>query len=363
LNGLARSIIDRGIATGTETSAAFGEWVKTLESVSLESVSRETGVPVADIEGAAALWASGGGATATPGDPFPPALIYQTVAHQSATNGDNWYGDPGQIAAACNNLAVLTGNFGRAGGGVAALRGPANYQGATQMGAHPSFLPGGGDVESEDARQIFAGAWLARWGERARTSNGFVPVRTLPVKRGVSGAALAQAIERGQIKAMIIDGSLDGRDRELDPALVATLDKLEFLIVIDSFNSPIALKADIVLPKAVYLEKDGTFTNFDRTVQRVRAAVPPLGEARPVHDAVSMLSERMGYGLAVQPASQLMAEIGGLVTSYGGITYARLERNGTVTPVTSMMDPGMPILVNGADGRATFSPQFVATAL
>jgi predicted molibdopterin-dependent oxidoreductase YjgC len=76
-----------------------------------------------------------------------------------------------------------------------------------------------------------------------------------------------------------------------------------------------------------------------------------------------MLSERMGYGLAVQPASQLMAEIGGLVTSYGGISYARLERNGTVTPVTSMMDPGMPILVNGADGRATFSPQFVATAL
>jgi predicted molibdopterin-dependent oxidoreductase YjgC len=337
--------------------------VRTLDSVTLENVSGETGVPAADIESAARLWATGGGATVVPGESLPPALIYQTVAHQTATEGNGWYGDPGQIAAACNNLAVLTNNFGRAGGGVAALRGPANYQGATQMGAHPSFFPGGGDVESDDARVAFAGSWLARWGERARTSNGFVPVRSLPTKRGIGGASLVQAIERGQIKAMIIDGSLDGRDRELDPALVAALDKLEFLIVIDSFNSPIALKADIVLPKAVYLEKDGTFTNFDRTVQRVRAAVPPLGEARTVHDAVAMLSERMGYGLPVQPASQLMAEIGGLVPSYGGITYARLERSGTVTPVTSMMDPGMPILVNGADGRATFSPQFVATAL
>jgi predicted molibdopterin-dependent oxidoreductase YjgC len=174
---------------------------------------------------------------------------------------------------------------------------------------------------------------------------------------------LAAAIDRGQIKAMIIDGSLDGRDSVIDSDLLAALDKLEFLLVIDSFNSPIAQKADMVLPKSVYLEKDGTFTNFDRTVQRVRATAPAMGESRTISDAVSMLAERMGYGLPAMPASQIMAEIGRLVPSYGGVTYARLERSGAITPVISMMDSGMPILINGDDGRASFSPQFVATAL
>jgi len=363
LNGMAKSIIDQGLASSAATPSTLDEWVQTLGSLSLESVTAETGIPATKIAAAAALWATGGGGRSTPGEPNSPAVIYQTIAHQTATEGDHWYGDPGQIAAACNNLAVLTGNFGRAGGGVAALRGPANYQGATQMGAHPALLPGGGDVESFTDREIFSGPWLARWAERAKTSNGFVPIRTLPETRGISGSALATAIERGQIKAMIIDGSLEGRETEIDSALVAALDKLEFLLVLDAFNSPIARKADIVLPKSVYLEKDGSFTNFDRTVQRVRAAVPAMGEARSVNDAVSMLSERMGYGLPVMPASQFMAEIGHLVPAYGGVTYARLERSGAVTPVTSMMDPGMPILVNGADGRTTFSPQFVATAI
>jgi predicted molibdopterin-dependent oxidoreductase YjgC len=132
------------------------------------------------------------------------------------------------------------------------------------------------------------------------------------------------------------------------------------LLVIDTFNSPLTQKADMVLPKAATLEKDGTLTSFDRTVQRVRATVPAMGESRPVHDAICMLSERMGYGFPVAPASQIMNEIAGLVPSYSGITYARLERNGTVAPVTSYADPGSPILVGGPDGRATLSLAYTA---
>jgi predicted molibdopterin-dependent oxidoreductase YjgC len=230
------------------------------------------------------------------------------------------------------------------------------------MGAHPDLLPGGGDVESAVDREPFSALWLGRWAERAKTSNGFLPVRSLPDRRGLSRDQLIQAITSGRVKAMIIDGSIAGRETMIDAELGEALDKLEFLLVIDSFNSPLALKAAMVLPKAATLEKDGTLTSFDRTVQRVRATVPAMGESRPVHEAISLLSERMGYGYPVVPASQIMNEIGGLVPSYSGITYARLEREGTVAPVTSFADPGSPILVGGPDGRATLSLAYTAAS-
>ena len=354
LNGIARVIVDKGFATGGAEIAGSQDWLRQVQFLSLDEVTAATGVSRADFEGAAVLWATGGAGVGADGSAFPAAAIYQTIAHQSASSGDGWYGDPAEIAAACNNLACLTGNFGRAGGGVASMRGPANYQGATQMGAHPAKLPGGGDVES-NARNAFAASWLGHWAEKAKTSNGFVPVRSLPVSRGLNRDLLIAGITSGRVKAMIIDGSLDGRENPIDPELVAALDKLEFLAVIDSFHSHLAAKADVVFPKAAMLEKDGTLTSFDRTVQRVRATVPAMGESKPVHDMVAMLSERMGYGFPVQPASQIMGEIGKLVPAYGGITYARLERAGTVAPVTGYADPGSPILVGGPDGTATLS--------
>ncbi len=208
------------------------------------------------------------------------------------------YGDPAEIAAACTNLSILTGNVGRAGGGVAALRGSANYQGAVMMGANPGELPGGGDVESAADRDVFAATWLSKWGEKAKTSNGFVPVRTLPTSRGLDRSALIAAINSGTVKAMVIDGSIAGRDAFVDAELGAALEKLEFLAVIDSYTSPLVELADVVLPKAVALEKDGTFTSFDRTVQRVRAAVPAMGESKPVHEAISLLVGADGLRLA-----------------------------------------------------------------
>jgi predicted molibdopterin-dependent oxidoreductase YjgC len=361
LNGIARAIVDAGLGTGGTGVAGYDEWLRAISAVSLDDVAATTGVRVADIREVAVIWASGGAGHSPSADAYPPALIYQTVAHQNSTEGDDWYGDPAEIAAACNNLACLTGNIGRAGGGVASMRGPANYQGATQMGAHPAFLPGGGDVESAQARDVFGPTWLGRWAEKARTSNGFVPVRTLPSARGLSRDALIAAITGGQVKAMVIDGSLNGREAPVDAELLGVLDNLEFLVVIDAFNSPLAVKAHVVLPKATTLEKDGTQTSFDRTVQRVRATVPAIGESKSVHDAIGLISERMGYGFPVQPASQIMNEIGSLVPSYGGVNYARLERSGAVAPVAGFADPGSPILVSGPDGSATLSLSYTAT--
>ncbi len=127
------------------------------------------------------LFATGGAGSASgqPEGGFPPSLIYQTMAHQGAPGVETDDGDPAEITTICANLAILTGNIGRAGGGVASLSGPANYQGATDMGAHPAHFPGGEDVEDGSVRRRFESAWLPRWAGRAKTSNGFLPRATV----------------------------------------------------------------------------------------------------------------------------------------------------------------------------------------
>jgi predicted molibdopterin-dependent oxidoreductase YjgC len=363
LNGIANLIVQEGMAApGIAGNQSFKRWAASLSAFDLATVSAATGVDTEQIRRAAVLFATGGAGVGAerPEGGFPPSLIYQTAARQGEIGIGSDDGDPAAISTACNNLAILTGNIGRAGGGVASLRGPANYQGATDMGAHPSYLPGGFDVEDAAARQAFESAWMDRWAEKAKTSNGFLPVRQLPASRGIGNAGLADAINSGDVKAMIIDATIGGRFDEIHPALDASLSKLEFLIVLDSYDSPLAKRAHLALPKAMYLEKDGTFTTFDRTVQRVRAAVPPMGEAKSVLEVISMLSQRMGYGLDHQHAAQVMNEISRLAPEYNGVSYARLERGGLSIPVGTFLDPGETILSEGADGRASLTLSLLA---
>jgi predicted molibdopterin-dependent oxidoreductase YjgC len=374
LNGIARKIVDLGLAApGLEQNPSFGQWKASLENFDSARVSQATGISEDQLASAAILYSTGGAGISSerPEIGYPPSLIYQTVAHQGAEgtiafNGSNRIttndGDPAEIATICNNLAILTGNFGRAGGGVASLRGPANYQGTTDMGAHPSQFPGGGDVEDATIRAKFERAWLTRWAERAKTTNGFLPVQELPSKRGLSGGELAAAINRGQVKGLFIDGSIAGRFNDVDPELTQALSKLEFLIVSDYFPSSIAQVADVVLPKATALEKDGTFTSFDRTIQRVRAAVPAMGEAKSIVDTISIICQRMGYGLDNPQPAQVMNEIAYLVPAYGGVSYARLERGALSTPVVSFIDQGSPILAADGDGFVRLNPSLIASA-
>jgi predicted molibdopterin-dependent oxidoreductase YjgC len=362
LNGIARQVVELGLAADTAAAApGFDAWRRSLQAYDAEPVERETGVPTEQVRRAAEIYATGGAGLAKgPSEGgFPPALLYQTAAHQGgrsmaggaygAGGVNDAEGDPAAIAVACANLAILTGNIGRAGGGIAALRGPANYQGATDMGAHPRFFPGGGDILDAELRQAFEAAWLPRWAERASTSNGFLPVRQLPVNPGLAAGELAAAIDRGAVTGMYIEGTIGGRETMLDPALAAALPKLQFLVVADSYDSPLARLAHVVLPLAMYLEKDGTFTSFDRTVQRVRAAVPAMGEARPAFEIVQALAQRFGYGLDHRHPSHVMTEIAKLVPGYGGVTYARLERNGLNAPVASFAAAGSPILTTDGD--------------
>jgi predicted molibdopterin-dependent oxidoreductase YjgC len=168
------------------------------------------------------------------------------------------------------------------------------------------------------------------------------------------------AIERGEITAMVVDGRVAGRNETLNAELEAALAKLQFLVVFDAFDSPLAKLANIVLPKSMSLEKDGTFTSFDRTVQRVRAAVPALGEAISGVEFISRLSNRLGYGMNYRVTGDVMNEIAKVNPDYAGVTYARLERGGISVPVASYAAEGNPILQPGADGRATISPRLAA---
>lgn len=358
LNGIAAHILDQGWETASlKNDPSLAGTRSALARFDAATVERETGISGRELKLAAEIYATGGtGANGrSAGSDFPPAVIYQTAAHIGAPGVSSTDGDPDEIAAACANLAVITGNIGHAGGGLMSPRGPANYQGVTDMGAHPASLPGGEDVSSAASRRRFAEAWLDRWAEHASTRNGFVPVRDLPANQGVGIADLADAIERGEISAMIVDGSMAGRHQPINDRLYAALSKLQFLVVIDAYPSPLAKLAHVVLPKSLYLEVDGTFTSFDRTVQRVRAAVPPMGEARSVSHIVSSLATRFGYGLGQEHPARTMTEIARLAPGYGGVSYARLERGGMVVPVENARSGGSPVLNDSRSGNGTLT--------
>jgi formate dehydrogenase major subunit len=227
------------------------------------------------------------------------------------------------------------------------------------MGMLSDTLPGGFAVTDDAARSAFESLWLGRWAERAATSNGFVPVQTLPTTPGVAFDDLVAAINAGTIKAMWVEGGHSTRNIVAHKNLFDALQKLELLIAVDAYDSPLTSIAHVVLPLALNLEKDGTFTNFDRTVQRVRAAVPAMGEARNEIEILSAVAQRMGYGLENLHPSRVMQEIARVVPGYAGVTYARLERGGISTPVSSLSEQGATILTASTDTIRPLQPSIL----
>ncbi len=329
LEGIASEIERLGLA---KTTGA--------KPVDLNVISEKSGVPAEKITEAAIIFVTSQHempAAASEGG-YAPGAVFHTVAHDTPAqrlldrkNADNStadYDDAEAIAAACTNISIMTGNIGRAGGGVAALRGPANFQGVADMGFAGNQLPGGASVADMEAR----GKLESLWGT------------VLPTSEGVEFDGLVDAIESGKIKAMWVEGGFATRYKVMDTRLFEALQKLELLIVTDSYNSPLTAIAHVVLPMALNLEKDGTFTNFDRTVQRVRAAVPPMGEARDGISIIAEVASLMGYEIPAVHASRVMGDISKVVPGYAGVTYARLERGGVVTPNSSLTDSGQSIL-------------------
>ncbi len=251
------------------------------------------------------------------------------------------------------NLSLLTGQVGRKGSGLNPLRGQNNVQGASDSGAMPWHYPGYQTVDNEDNARRWETAWNIEPGGLNR-------------QRGLTTTEIMAAVHPGGVRALYIMGE---NPMMSEPNLNHTrtkMEQLEFLVAQDLFINESGAFADVFLPAASWAEKDGSFTNTDRRVQRVRRAIKPLGQARADWEIICDLArrverrlgrERTAYWEYTHP-SQILEEMGRCVPDYAGVRYERLHPSGLQTPVPHSDHPGTPYLYSQTfpRGRAKFHP-------
>jgi len=237
---------------------------------------------------------------------------------------------------------MLCGQIGRESTGINPLRGQNNVQGACDMGALPNVVTGYQNVTVAEVREKFSKAWNC----------------TVPEKPGFTVPEMISAAGHGDIRAMYIMGENPVISDPDANHVVEALEKLDFLVVQDIFLTETAGYADVVLPSACFAEKEGTFTNTERRVQRVRKAVEAPGEALADWEIICRLATLMGYPMNYGSPAEIMDEIAGLTPSYGGISFARLEGKGICWPCPTADHPGTPVLHKGkfVRGLGKFNP-------
>jgi formate dehydrogenase alpha subunit len=289
-----------------ERTEDFPALLEVIRDFTPEKAETITTVPAEAIRRAARLYATAPSSS----------IIYSMGITQHTTGTDN--------VLALANLAMLTGNVGKESAGVNPLRGQNNVQGACDMGALPNVYAGYQSVEDALIRRKFQQAWGVE----------------LPDRKGLTVVEMMHAVEQDEIKALYIMGENPALS---DPNLNRTrqaIEKVDFLVVQDIFLTETAEYADVVLPSTCFAEKDGTFTNTERRVQRVRKAVAAPGEARNDWEILCDLAGRMGYPMTYGAAAQIMDEIAARTPIYGGISYDRLETTGLQWPCPNRQHPG-----------------------
>jgi formate dehydrogenase alpha subunit len=328
LMGLMRVIVDEKLLDTNfiaERCENFDAFKESLKAFDLATVSQITGVPAEDITQAARIYATS----------KPASILYAMGITQHSHGTDN------VIATA--NLAMLTGNIGKPGTGVNPLRGQNNVQGACDMGALPNVYPGYQGVTDIAIKKKFEDAWGANLNPMA----------------GLTLPEIFDAIHHGKIKALYIIGENPVLTDPDANHIIEALKKLEFLVVQDIFLTETGQLSHIVLPAASFAEKDGTFTNTERRVQRVRKAIEPVGNSKPDWWITCQIAQRMGgRGFSFEYPAEILEEIARLTPAYGGITYERLEKGGLQWPCPTPEHPGTPILHTElfTRGRGHFVP-------
>jgi len=328
LNGLMNIILQQGWqdeAFIAERTEGFDELASAVRGYTPDSVASITGIPAEDLYSAAELL----------GTEHPASFFYAMGITQHANGTDR--------VKALANLAMLTGNVGVEGGGVNPLRGQNNVQGGCDMGALPNVFPGYQPVGDSEVRQRFSRAWHC--GE-------------LPKETGLAVTQMMPRAREGSLKGMYIMGENPVLSDPDQGHIESALANLRFLLVQDIFFSETARRADIVLPAASFAEKEGTFTNSERLVQRVRSAISPPGSARTDLDVLADLAGRLGSDWGQCTPSGIMEEIASLTPSYAGITHQRLEGGGIPWPCPDREHPGTPRLHQDrfARGKGLFFP-------
>jgi formate dehydrogenase alpha subunit len=327
INGMLNIIISEGLYDADfvkNRTEGFDELKESIKEYQPAMVSRITGVSEDALHAAARLYARSKKAS----------ILYCMGITQHTTGTDN--------VMALANLAMATGHVGKESSGVNPLRGQNNVQGACDVGALPNVLTGYQSVSDNAARSKFEAAWKA----------------SISPTPGLTIVEIMHAAENGKIKGIYIIGEDPAISDPDSGKVMEGLKKLDFLVVQDIFMSQTARYADVVLPGVSFAEKDGTFTNTERRVQRVRKAIEPVGSSKPDWVIISEIASRLGYPMKYESPEKIMEEIATLTPSYGGISYERIDKAGLQWPCRTKDDPGTKYLHVGqfSRGKGKFNP-------
>lgn len=330
LMGMIRVIVDEGLADldfVKEHCENYDDFLSSLAEFDLESVEKITTVPKEQIAETARIYASNG----------PSSILYCMGITQHSHGTDNVW--------AISNLALVTGNIGKTSAGVNPLRGQNNVQGSCDMGALPDVYPGYQKVDNPEAQQKFESTWGTK----------------LSPTPGLTHSEIFDGIFNDTIKSLYLIGENPFLSEANANHAIAAMEKIDFLVVQDIFLTETAQMADVVLPASTFAEKNGTFSNTERRIQRVRQAIAPVGDSKPDWEIVCAIATKMGAkGFDYSGPEAIMKEISSVTPSYGGITYDRLEAGGIQWPCPTVDHPGTPILhkagFNTASGKAKFIP-------
>ena len=310
LMGIMRVIVEEKLydeAFIGERCENFDAFKESLDEYTPDFVERTTGVSWKNITKAAQWFAE-----------IKPASIFFAMGITQHTHGtDN--------VLATSNLAMLTGNVGKASSGVNPLRGQNNVQGACDLGALPNVYSGYQKVNVPEVQKKFEAVWGC----------------SLDGNPGLTHTEIFTAIDDGKIKALYLMGENPILSEADANHVEKAIKRLDFFVSQDIFITESGKFADVILPAASYAEKDGTFTNSERRVQRIRRAIDPPGVAKPDWQITCDIAKRLGArGFDFTSASEIMDEIASVTPIYGGISYDRIEDGGLQWPCPDSDHPG-----------------------
>jgi formate dehydrogenase major subunit len=317
INALAHVIVTEGLENKTFIAercdtAEFSRWTDFIRDPknSPEALETETSVPAEEIRGAARLFATGGN-----------GAIYYGLGVTEHSQGST-------MVMGMANLAMLTGNIGRDGVGVNPLRGQNNVQGACDMGSFPHELPGYRHISDETVRNLFNDVWNTKLDEEP----------------GLRIPNMLSAAHEGTFKGIFIQGEDIAQSDPNTKHVTAALENMEMVVVQDLFLNETAAFAHVFLPGTSFLEKDGTFTNAERRINRVRQVKAPM-QGKQEWEIVCDLAQAMGYGMRYDNAAKIMDEIALVTPTFKGVSFAKLDEMGSIQwPCNDKAPEGTPIM-------------------
>ncbi|UOR13049.1 formate dehydrogenase subunit alpha [Halobacillus amylolyticus] len=294
LSAVTKYILDEGLEDKQfleEWVNGFDEYRESLEPFTMEYASELTGIPKSEL-----------------------IEVAEEIAHSNSVAicwamGVTQHMRGSDTSTAISNLLLITGNYRKPGAGAYPLRGHNNVQGCSDFGSMPNFFPGYEATTDDEVRNRYEDKWGVE----------------LPAEFGKDNHQMIEAIHAGNLSAMYVIGEDTGIVDANINYVTAAFEKLDFFVVQDLFLTKTAEYADVVLPAAPSLEKDGTFTNTERRIQRLYKSLDPLPGSKPDWEILSLIAKEMGYDWGYEHPAEIMEEAASLAPLFAGVSYDRLE--------------------------------------